>query len=148
MNVLVAVDFSQVTDAIRDLLIHWAAQGKWSVTLVHVAEPEPEFVGWEAGPAVVRSQVAGELRSEHRDLDALAATLRQAGVATTALHVQGAIVDTILAQADKHGAGLIVVGSHGHGATYDLLVGSISSGVIRRAKLPVLVVPSVERNAG
>jgi nucleotide-binding universal stress UspA family protein len=48
----------------------------------------------------------------------------------------------ILAQADQLQADLIVVGSHGHGATYDLLVGSISSGVIRKSKVPVLVVPA------
>ena len=37
---------------------------------------------------------------------------------------------------------LLVVGSHGHGAVFDLLFGSISDAVVRRATLPVLVVPS------
>jgi nucleotide-binding universal stress UspA family protein len=35
-----------------------------------------------------------------------------------------------------------VVGSHGHGAAYDLLVGSISAGIIRKAEVPVVVVPA------
>jgi len=36
---------------------------------------------------------------------------------------------------------LLVVGSHGHGAVYDLLVGSICNGLLKRAAIPVLVVP-------
>ena len=38
-------------------------------------------------------------------------------------------------------AGLIVIGTHGHGAVYDVLIGSYSAGIIRKSKLPVLVVP-------
>lgn len=49
---------------------------------------------------------------------------------------------TILEQAQKVGAHAIVVGSHGRGAIFDLDVGSVSAGVIRKARVPVLVVPS------
>ena len=34
------------------------------------------------------------------------------------------------------------MGSHGHGAIYELLVGSVTEGVLRKARCPVLVVPS------
>jgi nucleotide-binding universal stress UspA family protein len=36
-----------------------------------------------------------------------------------------------------------VVGSHGHGSLYNLLVGSVAEGVIRHAGVPVVVVPGV-----
>lgn len=45
---------------------------------------------------------------------------------------------TILAEADRVGADLVAVGSHGHGAAYDLAIGSISAGVIRASSKPVL----------
>ena len=48
----------------------------------------------------------------------------------------------ILKETRKLGGNLVVVGSHGHGAAYDLLVGSISAEVIRKSPIPVLVVPS------
>ena len=35
---------------------------------------------------------------------------------------------------------MIVVGSHGHGALYHLLLGSVSEGIIRKTTCPVLVV--------
>jgi nucleotide-binding universal stress UspA family protein len=61
----------------------------------------------------------------------------------TALQLQGATVATVLAEADRLGAELIVLGSHGHGAVYELLVGSVAEGVVRRSKVPVLLVPSL-----
>ncbi len=142
MNVVIAVDFSEVTQRILEVVEGVSAGRAMRLYLIHVAAPDPAFVGWEAGPEVVRQQVATEFRREHRDVDALARELRDAGRDVTALCVQGPTVDTILAEAEQLQADLIVVGSHGHGATYDLLVGSVSSGVIRKSRVPVLVVPA------
>ncbi|MEO8353471.1 MAG: universal stress protein, partial [Chthoniobacteraceae bacterium] len=47
----------------------------------------------------------------------------------------------------EHGADMIVMGSHGHGSFYELLVGSVTSGVLRDARCPVLVVPAKEVKA-
>lgn len=46
---------------------------------------------------------------------------------------------TICEVADEDGANLIVLGSHGRGAVDRLLLGSVSHGVLNRAKVPVLV---------
>ncbi|HSH76231.1 MAG TPA: universal stress protein [Longimicrobiales bacterium] len=148
MNILMAIDFSSVTDAMIEALpICEGSSGGFSqIYVVHAAEPDPAFVGWEGGPYVVRSQMAEKFRGEHRDLAAIADRLRVGRtVKVTPLLMQGPTVETILEQAQKLEAGLIVVGSHGHGAAYDLTVGSISSGLIRRSPVPVLVVPSPER---
>ena len=64
------------------------------------------------------------------------------GTEVLAFHIQGPIVDKVLDEADKHGADLIVVGSHGHGALFEFLVGSVTSGILRASKCPVLVVPA------
>jgi len=52
-------------------------------------------------------------------------------------------VTEILARA--RGASFVVMGSHGHGAMYDLLVGSTAQGVLRKAPCPVLIVPPARR---
>ena len=46
------------------------------------------------------------------------------------------------AAADELAADVIVVGSHGRGKLFDLVVGSVSAGVIRKSQVPVLVVPA------
>ncbi|HEU0226032.1 MAG TPA: universal stress protein [Steroidobacteraceae bacterium] len=142
MNILAAVDFSAVTQDVTDALRRIAATMPAKVILVHVAPPEPDFVGYSAGPDVVRGQVAVEHRARHQQLQRLAEDLRADEIDTTALLLQGATVETLIAEAEKLGAGLIVLGSHGHGAVYDILVGSVAEGVVRRSTVPVLLVPA------
>lgn len=143
MKLLVAVDFSKTTELVIRVARRLAASLDASVWLVHAAEPEPDFVGYDAGPDVVRDQVAKELRDEHRKLQALADELRDAGVDVTALLVRGPTVETLLAEADKQGADLIVVGSHGRGVVGEILLGSVSKGLIRAGQCPVTVVPAI-----
>lgn len=144
MSILVAVDFSAVTERQIAVVERLASPGR-RIYVVHVAEPDPDFVGFEGGPDEVRDQIAAEFREEHRKVEALAAALVEGGFDATGLLVQGPIARTLLAQAEKLGADVIVVGSHGHGALFDLLAGSVSAAVIRKADRPVLVVPSKER---
>ena len=142
MNILAAVDFSPVTDAVLATLGRIGVLSAVKVYLVHVAPPEPDFVGYAPGPDVVRGQVAAELRAQHQRLQDLADGLRSGGIEATALLLQGPTVDTLIAECGKRQAGLIVLGSHGHGAVYDLLVGSVAEGVVKRSKVPVLLVPA------
>jgi len=144
-NILAAVDFSEVTYAVIDRAGLLARSLGCHLWLIHAAEPDPDFVGWEPGPPGVRDQVARHLREEHRQLQTLAAEQREAGVDTTALLVQGPTVATILGEARKLDADLIVVGSHGRGAMYRVLLGSTSEGVLHKAHVPVLIVPSSAR---
>jgi nucleotide-binding universal stress UspA family protein len=142
MNILVALDFSAFTDPILQTVHRIAAAASDSkIWLLHVAEPEPSFVGYDAGPAVVRDQIAAEFRQEHQQLHACAERLRADGHDASSLLVQGAIADTILAEAARLDAQLIVMGSHGYGTIADLIVGGVSKAVLRKALCPVLVIP-------
>jgi len=139
--VLVSIDFSAVTDAQLEIVDRLASPGR-EIHLLHVTEPDPSFVGLEAGPEEVQQQVASELQRAHDELDALADRLRANGHAVRTLLVPGPTVQTILEQAEKLDAELIVMGSHGRGKLFDLVVGSVSAGVIRKSPVPVLVVPA------
>ena len=141
MKILAAIDFSPVTEQVVATLMQMAATLPAQVWLIHVAPPDPAFVGYEAGPDVVRGQVAVELHASHQKLQKLADRLRAAGVETTALQLQGKTVDTVIAEAERLPASLIVLGSHGHGAVYNMLVGSVAEGIVRASKVPILLVP-------
>jgi nucleotide-binding universal stress UspA family protein len=143
MKLLVAVDFSETTELVMRVARRLAASLEAPVWLVHAAEPEPDFVGYDAGPDVVRDQVARELRDEHKKLQALADELRDAGIDVTAMLVQGPTVETLLAEAEKQGADLIIVGSHGRGMVGEMFLGSVSKGLIRAGQCPVTVVPAI-----
>jgi nucleotide-binding universal stress UspA family protein len=47
----------------------------------------------------------------------------------------------VAAAAQTHGASVIAVGSRGRGAARSALLGSVSSGLVQNAELPILVVP-------
>lgn len=145
MRLLAAIDFSEVTDAVIEQAKKLAALANAEVRVLHVAMPNPDFVGFEAGPDAVRTQVAHALRDEHRRLEALTERLRDAGVAASHLMVQGATVETILEQISRFDADLVIVGSHGYGALRNLLAGSVTQGVLKKSSVPVLVVPSADR---
>lgn len=144
MNVLVAVDLSPASTRVIAAAAKVASLTRSKVFVLHCAEPDPAFVGYEAGPDVVRDQVAAEYREEHRALEALASELEASGIDAAPLLVRGPVVETTLHQAERLDAELIIVGSHGHGAVYDLLVGSHSAGILKRSGVPVLVVPTRE----
>jgi nucleotide-binding universal stress UspA family protein len=141
MNLLVAVDFSPVTERVIETALMLSRDVPAAVTLLHVAHPEPAFVGYEAGPQSVRDQVAEEFRTQRRALQEIAGRLRDAGIETTPLVVQGSIIDTIIEHALRVAAHAIVVGTHGRSAVFGLLIGSVSEGLVRRSPIPVLVVP-------
>ncbi len=142
MNVLVAVDLSPAADKVIAAAERVALALGAEVYVLHVAEPEPDFVGYDAGPSVVRQQVADEYRREHRAVQGLAERLRAAGARATAMLIQGPTAATTLREAVRLNVELIVVGSHGHSAVYDVLVGSYSAAILRQSPVPVLVVPT------
>ena len=141
-TILVPVDFSDTTTPVLAEAQMLAQALGAELVLLKVAEPEPDFVGFEPGPQTVRMAVAHDFRAEHSRLEDLKAVAEAGGLKATAMHVQGPIVDKILDQAKERGAVMIVMGSHGHGALYELLVGSITQGVLKGAKCPVVVVPA------
>lgn len=143
-TIVVVVDFSPVSDRAVDAAAALANGLGGKLWLLHVAAPDPDFVGYGVGPTEVRESIAEALRAEHRDLEALAKRAAQTGVEVEPLMIQGPTVEAIVDKAADLDADMIVLGSHGHGALMRALLGSVSEGVLRSAGRPVLIVPSIE----
>jgi nucleotide-binding universal stress UspA family protein len=73
-------------------------------------------------------------------LDDARSLAEEAGVTAHTRLLRGDPADEIVAYADTVDADLIVVGSRGHGAVASALLGSVSRGILREARRPVLVV--------
>jgi len=142
MKVLIAIDFSQATPILLSEVKRFTEILSAQVWLIHVAAPDPYFAGYELGPQSMRDEAAQEFRKEHMALQREVQAFRDMGVDATALMVQGQTAQTILQEAESLKADLIIIGSHGYGAVHHLLVGSVSEHILRKAKCPILVIPT------
>ena len=142
-RILVPVDFSPVTKSMMDVVTTIATACESKIILVHVAPPFVSDLKTVQVPQKERDFVAHMLREEHRDLQTLADDLTKLDCDAEALLVEGhGTVEKILDEAERREADLIVVGSHGHGRLFEMLIGSTSEGLLRKARVPVLIVPS------
>lgn len=147
MKILAALDLAaDHSDLLREART-WASGLGATLWLLHVAAPNPDFVGYETGPDTVRDAIAHQLRVQRVQLEEMAETLRRDGLEVTALLVQGPTADTILREADKIGADIILMGTRAHGKLHEWLVGSTSKGVLHKATCPVLLIPPRAENS-
>ena len=79
---------------------------------------------------------------EKSRIEQLGEEMRRQGLVVAVHEREGTVVEQILDTAREISADLIVMGSHGHGSVYNLLVGSVTEGVLKAAERPVLLVPS------
>ncbi|MDN3689436.1 universal stress protein [Cyclobacterium jeungdonense] len=140
-NILVTIDFNKNEKLLIDKAFQLAESFDSKLWLMHIAAPDPDFVGYEVGPQYIRDSRASDLRKEHKQLQEYAATLKKKGVDSEGLLVQGATIDMIIEESKKLNIDLIVAGNHEHGFFYNAFVESISVKVIKKSKIPVLIVP-------
>ena len=142
-TILAPVDFSPISDAVVDEASRLARATHGRVVLLAVIQPPVVMSEYAAMMDIVEITSAGEKHAT-RQLAKLEQRLKADGVTTETLHAVGSPIGHILEQAKKVGADYIVMGSHGHTAFYDLLVGSTTHGVLMRTTCPVVIVPAVK----
>jgi nucleotide-binding universal stress UspA family protein len=139
-TIVVAVDFSPITPHLL-LALEAVANTESKVYLVHVAAPEPDFVGFGVGPQYIRDDRALELREEHKQLGNYKTHLHKKGLDVEALLVSGPTVETILNEVEKLKADILVIGRKQHSSLYELVMGSVCQDVLQKIKIPALLIP-------
>ena len=140
-NILVTIEFEDQSSLLMEKATQIAAKFGAKLWLVHVAEPDPEFVGFRTGPQYVRDTIAKDLRKEHRILQKYADEMKTNGIESEGLLVQGLIVETIISESEKLNVDLIVIGHHKHGFLYNLFMSGTSESLIEQSNIPVLTIP-------
>lgn len=140
-NILVTVDFDKGETLLIEKAFQMANAFGSKLWLMHIAAPDPDFVGYDVGPEYIRDSRASELRKEHRQIQAYSETLKKRGVESEGLLVQGATIEMIIKESKKLNVDLIIAGHHEHGFFYKAFVGSVSAEIIKKSKIPVLIIP-------
>lgn len=143
-NILVAVDFNDAVGELMSYAESFAEKYGAKIWVVHVAAPDPDFVGYETGPQYIRDMRADELKDEHKELQQICEMFIKPKLASDALLIQGSTVETVLEEAKKLKADLLIVGTHQHSFFYNLFTESVSVELFKNAEIPVLSVPIEE----
>jgi|SRR5690606_8633788 len=140
-TILTPVDFSPATAGVLKTSAELARAIDGEVVLLNVVQPPLVTSDYGLAMENVQEILAVSERAATRQLEHLKAELANSGVPVRTVQANGAPVAGILDQATQLAAAYIVMGSHGHTAFYDLLVGSTTNGVLKKAPCPVVIVP-------
>jgi nucleotide-binding universal stress UspA family protein len=156
--ILVPIDFSDVTPPVIDLARQLARALGAEVHLLHVKEftaaAMPGTLGYDLAGMPELAPMSGvpgfesmpetipEDEGHTSKLAKWQAQIAQDGIKVSLHEPTGTVAEEILNQADELNADLIVMGTHGHGAMYNLLVGSVTKGVLKHTTRSVLLVPA------
>ncbi len=140
-TVLAPVDFSSAGEQVAREAGRYGQLTGARVMLLHVIPP-PLLIAAYGVPSLVDTEIEEKWRAAEQGMRTLEQIARIAGARhVIGRIVKGNIVETILDEAAGISAEQIVMGSHGHSAMYDLLLGSTSTGILKRATCPVLILP-------
>jgi nucleotide-binding universal stress UspA family protein len=158
-RILVPIDFSDVTAPVIDLARQLAKAFSAEIHLVHVKEitaaATPGTLGYglagmpELAPMTglpipgfePMPETTSADKGQTSKLAKLQEEIAQDGIKVSLHEPTGTVADEILNQAGELNADLIVMGTHGRGAMYNLLIGSASKGVLKHSNRPVVLVP-------
>ena len=132
---LVAIDGSEGSDAAVDEAIELARGVGARVTFAVVRKSPSSLLGYPYYERLLRN----ELTTARETIEAATRKAHEAGIDSDSEILEGDPVDEILSVGDNRGVDLIVMGSRGRGAFAGALLGSVSTGVVQHANVPVLV---------
>lgn len=135
-KVLVALDFSAYSQRIFDCINE--IPGIEEVVLLHVVDAtSPLKLGWTTGPYLENAKL---LMAEKKEaLEHLGFKVRVHVDVIVNVITQGNVSQAILEAAETHHVSLIIMGARGINPIQEILLGSVSSTVLRQAKTNVLV---------
>lgn len=143
-NILVALELEDLifSEKIAQHAAELAKAFHAKCWLVHIAAPEPDFVGYEVGPQYIRDMLAEDLKEEHKTIQELASKIAKTGIQTEGIMVQGPTEEMILKEVEKLNIDLAVLGNKKHGLLYTTFVGSVTEDLVHDLDIPVLLIPN------
>jgi nucleotide-binding universal stress UspA family protein len=143
-TVLAPIDFSSISQRVVDEAIVIARAVGARLVLLHVVQGTKDLAGHPDDLEVAGKVASRAVTDATSRLSELQHRLHGEGVTAHVVHRVGQPGEQIVEQAERLEADYIVMGSHGHGAFYDLLVGSTTTRVLKQATCAVAVVPPVK----
>ena len=137
--IVVATDGSPTSTEAIEMAAGLAEEHHSELIIVHVV-PALDLAPGLADDEVDTAFPHVPTEYDHELLREAATMAAGKGVVAETVLLPGSPVETIVSYAESRAADLVVVGSHGYGLVASALLGSVSRGVLRASKRPVLIV--------
>ena len=139
MKILLAVDGSDYTRKMLDYVCtnRTLFDASHEYVLLNAQAPIPPHAKSVLGAATVQTYHQEEAQ---KVIEPAQARLEAAGVHATAQWKVGAPGETIAAFAESGRFDMVIMGSHGHGSLARLVMGSVTTEVLARCGVPVLLI--------
>jgi nucleotide-binding universal stress UspA family protein len=138
-KILVAIDGSDHAEKAFHHAMVLAQKFESKVLVVHVMSPPR--AGGDMGQFPVQEAIRLAIEEEESIMSKFTSIAQQEfGLQVQTVTARGSPADEILKTAGSSSADLIVMGSRGLTGFKELVLGSVSSAVVHRAKVPVLTV--------
>jgi nucleotide-binding universal stress UspA family protein len=140
-NIIIAVDFVEDNEILLEKSIEIIKKFQAKIWIIHIAAPEPDFVGYAANSKSERKFIADKLREEHKKVQEISKGFKNFGFDSEALLISGPTVDTLVEQSKKLNADMIIIGFHKRGFL-SAIFGDITIGVLKKIGIPLLSIPT------
>jgi universal stress protein A len=140
-RVMMASDFSPASRAAFARAVELARANRATLLLMHAVTLPPPTLGGEYIPPQTWERIDAAARAAaQKQLAALVAKARRAGVRAVGLIMTGSPHEVIVRAARARRADVLVLGTHGRTGLPRLFLGSVASRVLATAPCPVLTV--------
>jgi nucleotide-binding universal stress UspA family protein len=141
-KILIPLDGSERAEAILPHAIEIAQCSAGTILLLQVVEPEPLLVS-PYDPLTLRESdeaIARQMSEAKAYLQAECDRLQQLGLTAECQVEHGPVVEAILEVADGREVDLIAMASHGRTGLARVLFGSVATGILQKARQPLLLI--------
>ena len=149
MKILLAIDGSPCSDAAIKEVARWPWLAHSEVRVITVDAPVDRGMFKSSSGNAFDELVKQQRAESAKYLRDSTTFLEQnsSGVRVTSALLEGWPKDAIVTEADRFGADMVVVGSHGYGPVRRFFLGSVSLFVAHQAPCSVLIVRQPPQNA-
>jgi nucleotide-binding universal stress UspA family protein len=139
--IVFATDFSPASKGALEKAIEMARKEGAEMIVAHVYEPPASLSHSGVADDVIEAELEATIRKDiEKQLEPVLATVRAAGVKVRGEILAGHAAKELALLADRNGAAMVVIGTHGRTGIKKLVMGSVASQVIATAPCPVLTV--------
>jgi nucleotide-binding universal stress UspA family protein len=144
-TILVPLDGSKRAETILPYVENMAQRYQAKVIFLQVVELRPVLVGHDSiYPVFEQEQLEQWAQEAEAYLAARQGEFREKGIEVRSRVVHGPVVEAIINAAEREGADLIAMASHGRTGLPRVFYGSVAAGILHRVDRPLLLIRSLD----